>query len=316
MVPRDTFGPIFSSWNHYSTVCVCPNGDVLAAWYSTIEEEGRELAQAASRLRAGADRWDPPSLFFDVPDVNDHAPVLFCDGRRIYHFATQSLDGWDYASDIVRVSDDNGATWSKPRIILPRDNPDHLSQPCSALLAKDGALLLACDGDGHERERLILSRDRGATWSVPAGDLRKQAGRYVIHPAIVQRADGGLLSFMRGPHPMPVFVSNDLGDTWREQSSPFPGITVGQKAAVLKLRSGALLLSSHDNTKQLVGGGTFAALSLDDGRTWPHVRKVEGPGGYLSLAQAANGVIYLVGPNGSKIGCTAFNEAWLKQRKP
>jgi hypothetical protein len=295
---------------------VCPNGDVLAAWYTTVEEEGRELAQAASRLRAGADRWDPPSLFFDVPDVNDHAPVLLGDGKRIYHFSTQSLHGWDYASDVLRVSDDSGATWSKPRIILSRDDPDHLSQPCSALLAKDGTLVLACDGDNHDRERLLLSRDRGATWSVAAGDLRKQAGRYVIHPAIVERADGTLLSFMRGPDPMPVFVSKDLGDTWAEQATPFPGISVGQKAAVLKLRSGGLLLCSHDNKKRLVGGGTFAALSLDDGKTWPHVRKVAGPDGYMSLAQTPDGVIYLVGPNGFKINCAAFNEAWLKERKP
>lgn len=310
VIPKDTFGPIFSTWNHYSAACVCPNGDVLAAWYTTVQEEGRELAQGVSRLRAGAARWDPPSLFFDVPDLNDHAPVLFCDGKRIYHFCTQSLHGWDYASDIVRTSDDNGATWSKPRIMLSRDDPDHLSQPCSALLAKDGTLVLACDGDSHQRERLLLSRDRGATWSVAAGDLRATAGRYVIHPAIVQRADGALLSFMRGPNPMPVFVSTDLGGVWQEQATPFPGIGGGQKTAVLKLQSGAILLCSHDSKKQLVGGGTFAALSLDGGKTWPHVRKVEGPGGYMSLAQAPNGVIYLVG---SRTSCAAFNEVWLRK---
>ena len=75
------------------------------------------------------------------------------------------------------------------------------------------------------------------------------------------------------------------------------------------------LLCSFDNKKQLVGGGTFAALSFDDGTSWPHVRKVEGPGGYMSLAQAPNGVIYLLGPGGSYIRCVAFNEAWLKEGK-
>jgi len=316
-VPKDAWGPIFHQWNHFSSVCVCPNGDVLAVWYTTVQEEGRELAQGVSRLRAGAERWDPPSLFFDVPDVNDHAPVLFCDGKRIYHFCTQSLHGWDNASDIVRFSDDNGATWSKPRIMLSRDDPDHLSQPCSALMAKGGVLVLACDGDGHKDERLIVSPDRGATWRVAKGDLRKSAGgRYVIHPAVVQLDDGSLLAFVRGPHPMPAFLSRDLGATWEERATPFPGISVGQKAAALKLASGALLLCSIDNKKQLVGGGTFAALSIDDGKTWPHVRKVEGPGGYMSVAQAPNGVIYVVGPSGFRIGCAAFNEAWLKEGGP
>lgn len=58
------------------------------------------------------------------------------------------------------------------------------------------------------------------------------------------------------------------------------------------------------------------ALSYDDGKTWPHVRKVEGPGGYMSVAQAPNGVIYHLGPRGSSIHCVAYNEAWLKEGKP
>src|SRR4029077_20824480 len=94
------------------------------------------------------------------------------------------------------------------------------------------------------------------------------------------------------------FTSKDDGETWEPVPTPFPGISVGQKAAALKLASGALLLVSFDNKKQLVGGGTFAALSFDDGKTWPHIRKVDGPTGYMSLAQAANGVIYHLGPSG------------------
>ncbi|MGA2034259.1 MAG: SUMF1/EgtB/PvdO family nonheme iron enzyme [Thermoguttaceae bacterium] len=316
-VPRDSYGPIFSQHNHFSAVCVCPNGDVLAVWYTTMQEEGRELAQAASRLRAGEDHWDVASWFFGVPDVNCHAPVLLSDGKRIYHFCTQSLHGWDYASDIMRISDDNGATWSKPQIILSRDDPDHLSQPCSAVATRDGTLVLACDGDYHEVERLLVSTDRGKTWKVAKGDLRKTAkSRYVIHPAVVQRNDGTLVSFMRGPNPMPLFASADLGDSWEERTTPFPGITVGEKAAALKLASGALLLCSIDNSRHVVGGGTFAALSFDGGATWPHVRKVQGPSGYMSLAQAPNGVVYLVGPNGGRIACAAMNEAWLREGKP
>jgi formylglycine-generating enzyme len=316
-IAKDSWGPVFSHWNHFSAVCVCPNGDVLAVWYTTVQEEGRELALAASRLRPGADRWEPASSFFDVPDVNDHAPVLLSDGRRLYHFCTQSLRAWDYASEILRVSDDSGATWSPPQIILARDDPQHLSQPCSALVTHDGKLVLACDGDNHRVERLLISGDRGKTWQVAPGDLRQAAGqRYVIHPAVVERDDHTLLCFLRGPDPLPMLISSDVGSTWTESKTPFPGITVGQKAAALKLASRAILLCSADNQKRLVGGGTFAALSTDGGRTWPYMRRVPGPGGYLSLAQAPNGVIYLVGPRASTIACAAFNEAWLRQREP
>jgi sulfatase modifying factor 1 len=313
-IPKETWGPIFSHHNHFSAVCVCPNGDVLACWYTCVSESGREMAQACSRLRAGSDKWDPASLFFDVPDVNDHAPVLLCDGKRIYHFCTQSLFGWDNASNIVRWSDDNGVRWSHPRIILSRDDPQRLSQPCSALQAKDGTLVLACDGDNHIDERLMISKDAGLTWKVGKGDMRKAyGGKYVIHPAVVPTSDGAILSFLRGPHPMPVLTSKDWGDTWEAKTTPFPGIGVGQKIAAMRLSSGAILLCSQDNKKTLVdGGGTYAALSLDDGKTWPHVRKVEGVGGYMSVAQAPNGVIYLFG---TRMGCTAFNEAWVRERK-
>src|SRR5205807_8727466 len=207
-------------------------------------------------------------------------------------------------------SDDSGASWSRLRIILSRDHPEHQSRPCTAFVAKDGTLVLAIDGDVHRDERLLVSRDGGQNWNLTKGDMRKSVGgKYVIHPAVAQRADGAILSFLRGPHPMPLLVSKDMGDSWEVKETPFPGIGGGQKTTVLKLAGGALLLCSIDTRKTLVGGGTFAALSFDDGATWPHIRKVEGVGGYMALAQAPNGVIYLFG---SRMGCAAFNEAWLR----
>ena len=82
-------------------------------------------------------------------------------------------------------------------------------------------------------------------------------------------------------------------------------------------RSGGLLLVSVDNKKKVVeGGGAFAALSFDDGKTWPHLRKIDGIGGYMSLAQAANGVIYLgSGQGGAGVTVGAFNEAWVNAGK-
>ena len=313
-IAKDTFGPIFSQWNHFAAVCACPNGDVLACWYTTVSESGRELAQACSRLRAGSDAWEPASLFFDVPDVNDHAPVLLRDGDRIWHFCTQSMAGWDDATNIARWSDDNGASWSKPKIILSRDDPHRLSQPCSAFIAKDGTMVLACDGDNHIDERLMLSKDRGKTWSVAKGDMRKAyGGKYVIHPAIVPAKDGSILCFLRGQHPMPLLTSNDCGDSWHAKTTPFPGTSSGMKIAAMRLASGAILLCSTDTKGDLVGiSNTFAALSDNDGKTWSHVRKVEGVGGYMAVDQSADGVIHVFG---TRMGCASFNEAWLREGK-
>ncbi len=204
-------------------------------------------------------------------------------------------------------------TWSHPRIILDRDRPDRLSQPCSAFVAKDGTLVLACDGDNHVDERLMISKDRGMNWTVGKGDMRKAYdGKYVIHPAIVPTSDGAILSFLRGPHPMPVLTSRDWGDSWQAKATALPGIGVGQKIAAMRLASGAIILCSPDSKKTLIDGGTYAALSDDDGKTWSQIRKVEGVGGYMSIAQAPNGVIHLFG---SRMGCASFNEAWLREGK-
>jgi hypothetical protein len=81
--------------------------------------------------------------------------------------------------------------------------------------------------------------------------------------------------------------------------------------------------------------GLYAALSLDEGETWPvrrlvtddgPGRQVEGtdgykftmsltsaePGGYLSVCQAADGVIHLI----SSRQHYAFNLAWVKSPMP
>ena len=89
------------------------------------------------------------------------------------------------------------------------------------------------------------------------------------------------------------------------------GIGVGQKAAALRLQSGALLLCTADTRKPPITGkrGTLAALSHDDGKTWPHIRHLPGVGGYLSAAQTPNGVIHVFG---SRMSCVAFNEAWVR----
>lgn len=314
-IPENTWGPIFSKWNHFTACCVCPNGDVLACWYTTKRESGRELAQAASRLPAGSNQWQPASLFFDVPDVNDHAPVLLTHKGRIYHFASQSLRGWDETTNVMRTSDDNGSTWSKPRIIFRREGPHNLSQACSAF-AKGDTIYLAVDGSSHRTESLLVSKDAGDTWNVAPGDMRKTVGKYAIHPAIAPGKEGSILSFLRGPDPLPRLVSRDEGATWEISETPFAGIGVSQKATAMRLASGALLLCVLDARKPPITGkrGIVAALSYDDGETWAHIRTVSPDyRGYLSGAQAPNGVIYLYG---SQMSSVAFNEAWLKEGKP
>jgi hypothetical protein len=67
--------------------------------------------------------------------------------------------------------------------------------------------------------------------------------------------------------------------------------------------------------------GMFAALSFDEGKTWPHVKLIprdsDHPdmadgGGYLSCVQTLDHVIHLL----SSRRYYRFNLAWLKQPHP
>ncbi len=65
-IPKDSWGPVFSTHNHFAAICVCPNGDVLAACYTTVREPGRECSLAISRLRRARKSgmlFAPSSLF-------------------------------------------------------------------------------------------------------------------------------------------------------------------------------------------------------------------------------------------------------------
>lgn len=324
-IPADAWGPLFIHHNFYPTVCACPNGDLLAVWFTTQGESGRELTLAASRLRVGGIRWEPASLFFDAGDAHTDSPVLLSDGKRLYFLCVQCLRGWSDSNVIVMTSDDSGAIWSRPRIILTRDDPRAMDQVCSGFIGKNGEVVIAGDatpaGGIPKHGRFLVSKDRGDTWALMAGDLHRfNGGKYNVHPATLQLDDGTLLTFTRADRTpetkfMPRYVSQDLGETWERKLTPFPQLGVAQKPAAMKLASGAVLLIAADNGKKLgLGGGVIAALSQDGGKTWSHVRSLEGgAGGYMSVCQAADGVIYAFG---GRMTCVAFNEAWLKEGKP
>ncbi|MHC4505940.1 MAG: formylglycine-generating enzyme family protein, partial [Planctomycetota bacterium] len=76
-IPDGANGPLYSRHNHCPSVAWCANGDLLAAWFSTNTEKGREMAIAAARLRRGATEWDDADVFFKAPDRNMTGTALF-----------------------------------------------------------------------------------------------------------------------------------------------------------------------------------------------------------------------------------------------
>jgi formylglycine-generating enzyme required for sulfatase activity len=336
--PTDAIGPVFASHNHNAGVAECPNGDLLAAWFSTVTEGCREVAQAGSRLRWQSGEWDRASAFWDVPDRNDTAPALWYDGdRTVYHITASSFAASSHRVMAVRTSTDSGATWSSDRVVLAEYVQGHT--PGGTVFAmNDGAIAVTVDWQGSA---LWISRDKALTWYVPEGRI---AG---VHGAAAQLADGGIIALGRGGDidgRMPLSVSADGGETFEYSASGLPPIGGAQKAVLLRLAEGPLFAASFaDHGMEIVDAsgtkrkvrGLYTAVSYDNGLTWPHRRLVTAAGpprviettdgaavvlsdsnaefrGYLTACQARNGVVHLL----SSRNHYAFNFKWLTTPQP
>jgi len=370
-IPAGSEGPLFSKHNHDPAIVECPNGDLLAIWYTCRTEPGRELGIAASRLHYGAEEWQSASPFWNAPDRNDHAPAMWADGKgTIFHFNGLSAAGtWGSLATVLRVSKDSGATWSEARLINPEHGLRHMPVE-SVFETREGWIVLPCDAvpGGGGGTAIHISKDGGKTWHDPSGD--KSRPKFVdggrggsiagIHGGVTQLSDGRLFALGRGDNingHMPQSISTDMGRTWQYSASEFPPIGGNQRLILMRLSQGPLLFVSftHDffryrrkpektppffiedaagKKRQIYG--MLAALSFDDGKTWP-VKKPVTPGGparqmtgvvltgsfllddthaeprgYLSACQTPDGVIHVI----SSGLHYSFNLNWLKTPIP
>jgi len=361
VLPPTDEGETFYKHNHQPSITWLPNGDLLAIWYSTRSEYGPVLTVVASRLRPGSKAWDPCSEFFKAPGCNMHGSSIFHDGRgKIYHFngmAPKAKASFRKLALLMRFSTDNGVTWTPPKVI--DDRFVTRNQVISGTIAtKAGLLIQGCDAGGVVKgTALHISRDKGKTWTDPGGD--KPAPAFTdgetsqgtiagIHAKVVELADGRLLALGRAATisgKMPMSISADVGKTWTYKASVFPPISSGQRLVLMRLSEGPLLFVSFTSPrarpeangmtfidqkgKTFTGYGMYAAVSFDDGKTWP-VRKLltygKGKfnggawtkeftatptraehGGYLAATQTPDGVIHLIS---SRLHYR-FNLPWL-----
>jgi formylglycine-generating enzyme required for sulfatase activity len=310
-IDRSAIGPLFASHNHSPHIAVCPNGDLIANWFTCVSEKDREMGRGGTRLRWGNDEWDDASVFWDTPDRNDSVAALWTDEKgKIYHFVGTDVGAtYAYHSLGLRTSTDNGANWSKVRIF----NPEHLSPPPHkaglwlsgpVFRTNEGAIAIVTDG----WPTLWYSHDEGLTWQSCEGDLEGN------HPSVVQLRDGRMLGYIRDgnlrgaiivtqyndlgtikvhsnqkrPVWMAKCVSDDLGKTWEKTPSIFNDIGGGQRLAMIRLKEGPILFASFADRGIIITDksgarrevrGLFAAVSEDEGKTWA-VKLVtdDGPG--------------------------------------
>ncbi len=332
--------PSLLGHNHSAGFTVCPNGDLLAVFFSSrtpATEYYPDTSFVATRLRFGAERWDMPGPFYDFPDVNDQSALLWND-NGVVHFFGGGIGLWG-APFRWQSSRDSGAAWDAPKFpLLLGPIGGFSTQPIShAFRGPDGTMYLSSDGIGGE-SLLWASRDNGLTWSDTGG---RTAGR---HTVFVRLKDGSILG-IGGKDTnidgyMPQTISRDNGKTWSPPTkTPFPALGSNQRPSLVRLASGRLFFAGdfqHRDGRQPAGvteRGAFVALSDDEGKTWkikklpgalPHEawtlrhrqgwsRHYHGDAtiGYSVAAQAPNGVIHLITSMNHPSLHFEMNEAWI-----
>ena len=279
---------------------------------------------------------------------------------------------WDKLALGYRKSTDNGATWTPVKMVLELDHAlnDGESMQGNMLQTENGTLIFVTDDDGDgisNTGSLVVSTDNGQTWqrrghSSTTPDSLRIAG---LHAAVVETADvnndgkNDLLAIARDAGKYyagiaPKSISTDGGKTWKRSPSVFPSIKSGQRFTLLRLRYSKGANANHSSGPILFTGfandsiqarnsegkpdeisGLYAALSFDEGKTWPEnfrkvISNVQGTQakeiimapwqrkstltrtkgqkeGYMSVTQTPDGMIFLT--DGKMI--YSFNLAWL-----
>jgi formylglycine-generating enzyme required for sulfatase activity len=314
---------------HNSAIQVLPNGDLLAAYYNTPnEEDDPDQTLLIMRRRAGSLTWDMPEPWPYFADAANAGPVLWNDpaarqlaqGRIWLFWGTPRLIG--NKPFYFTTSLDNGVTWEPAQVPqFPAPIGRYVSQPVNSIVrAGDGTILIPTDSTGHDADgngsisAVWASHDNGKTWFDTGG---RTAGR---HTTIVLRKDGAILGF-GGKNSnidgrMPLAISTDGGKTWTKQKTPFDPLASGERPSVIRLASGRLFFvadSNPKNQKHMHKDGAYVALSDDEGATWRQKRLPDNivTVGYTTATQGPDGIIHIVTSKNEPNYEIELNEAWI-----
>ncbi len=321
IAPED--GTPFYAHNHQPAVTWLPGGGLLAIWFSTDAEAGREMVVLQSIFNG--ESWSPATLFCKVPDRNMTGSALLTLGNGdLLHFQGVGDAGeWKDLALAIRRLKSLETLWGPLHYIEPEHEVRH-QVIAGPIVTRDGRILLCCDAgpDGEAGTALHVSKDGGQTWEDTGSTIKG------IHAGIVELKDGRLMAFGRGnaiDGKMPCSISEDGGYTWTYSATEFPPIGSGQRLVLKRLQEGPLMLCSFGPD------GLFVALSYDEGESWPvqklltdgKKRVLDGgawtgtftldakhaePKGYLACTQSPDGVIHLLS---SRVHYR-FNLAWLE----
>ncbi len=289
------------------------NGRLWAVWYAGGPDEPTEgPGNYVVLVTSGDDgkTWSAPTLVIDPPGpVRAYDPCLWHDPQgKLWLFWAQSYEKWDGRSGVWAIQADDSKKeapkWSKPRRLsdgIMMDKPTVTSagewlMPASVWPAKATAVIPAAyQHNLGERiaANVMASRDRGRTWTYRGRVLVPE--RVFDEHQIVERRDRSLWILVRAAYGIGESTSTDGGKTWAPGArASIPH--VNSRFFVRRLKSGRLLLVTHNPPDHKTRSHLIAHVSDDDGQTWRGGLMLDERAGvsYPDGVEAPDGTLYVI----------------------
>lgn len=287
--------PLDGWHNHAPSLVECPNGDLLACWYSgSGERTADDVRILGARLPSGASEWSAPFLLADTPNYPDCNPVLFIDARqRLWLVWITVLDHrWENALLKYRISTDYQQTlvprWTAGDVLHILPDAGFVEQVETWLQRLE---MQANDLPVAKRVRLEVYT-RTIRQRLHNG-LARQLGWMTRIPPLVEGERLLLPLYSDGFGFSLVAISEDSGECWRA-SAPILGVGAVQPS-LLRRSDGTLVALMRDNGAP--PNRVFVAYSYDDGNSWTEAQKTElpNPGSSVAALMLRTGEWLLIG---------------------
>ncbi len=269
------------------------NSGVLLAFCEGRRKSAADHGDVDLVLKRSFDRgatWTPMQVVYDDGDhtIGNPCPVVDRETGRVWLPFCRDND-----RVFVTYSDDDGATWARPREITKDvKKPSwkwYATGPGHGIQLRSGRLLIPCDHrdaglkDYPMRSHVIYSDDHGATWRL-GGVLDSQTNECVA----VETADGRVYLNMRsyaGKHRRAVAWSDDGGLTWTPVELDDQLVEPVCQASAARVAPGLVLFSNPASTKRM---NLTVRVSRDECKTWSAGQVLwPGPSAYSDLCVAA-----------------------------
>ena len=213
------------------------------------------------------------------------------------HMVYLVKNSWVDCRPYLRTSEDDGTTWSAPKLILQAPgyfvaNNDRLIQTSKGRLILPLAFHRSRGQDPSSSRSFdaravalwIWSDDDGKTWQESANwwAMPVRSGSGLQEPGVVERADGLLFSWARTDAGFQYgFASKDGGKSW-EAPAPTTLASPVSPASIKRIPGSAELLAIYNDHSGRFAfpkgrrSPLVAAISTDGGATWGRHKLLEG----------------------------------------